>query len=262
MNHGITLLPAISLRADASDRSEMVSQLFFGEIFDINEITPKWFRIRNNFDHYEGWADRKQVVPLSDDQYSQLGGLPLHVVRAPFARLHGVSSGITHFLPGGCCLPGYDGGTLRIAGMDFTAEGTIIPFPAPTAEGFIQAAEMFLGCPYLWGGKTLMGLDCSGLVQVAARMSGLQLQRDAKQQAGQGSPVNLLSEARPGDLAFFDDENGNIIHVGILLKDSGIIHASGMVRVDRIDHNGIFNVALGKYTHRLRLISRVFPDVI
>jgi cell wall-associated NlpC family hydrolase len=116
---------------------------------------------------------------------------------------------------------------------------------------------MYLHCPYLWGGRSPFGVDCSGYTQMVFKLAGKRLRRDTHMQAEQGMTVYLLDEAQPGDLAFFDDDNGNIIHTGILLSKNKIIHASGRVRIDLIDYHGIYNEALRRYTHRLRLIKRI-----
>ena len=121
----------------------------------------------------------------------------------------------------------------------------------------IKNAFYFLNSPYLWGGRTPFGIDCSGFVQIAARLSGISLPRDTQEQAEEGEIINLISEAKPGDLAFFDNIDGRIIHVGIILENGQIIHASGKVRIDTIDHQGIFNEESKKYSHQLRVIKRI-----
>ncbi len=131
-----------------------------------------------------------------------------------------------------------------------TAEKSII-------SSIIEFSKSYLNAPYLWGGKSPFGIDCSGFVQVVFKMNGIHLSRDASQQANAGENVSLLDEARPGDLLFFDNDEGDIIHVGILMEDKKIIHASGKVRIDVIDHQGIYNNDIKKYTHKLRLIKRI-----
>ena len=102
-----------------------------------------------------------------------------------------------------------------------------------------------------------MGLDCSGFTQAVFRLNGISLPRDASQQSGIGQVINLVTEALPGDLAFFDNDEGMITHVGLILDSTSIIHASGKVRIDALDHQGIYNVETNKYSHRLRLIRRI-----
>ena len=116
----------------------------------------------------------------------------------------------------------------------------------------------YLNAPYLWGGRSPFGIDCSGFTQLVFKFAGIKLQRDAYQQGGQGSIINFIEEVQPGDLAFFSNDEGAIIHVGIMLKDNRIIHSSGKVRIDKIDHFGIYNAETKKHSHLLKLIKRMF----
>ena len=102
-----------------------------------------------------------------------------------------------------------------------------------------------------------MGMDCSGFSQVVHRIVGNDLPRDASQQVELGDTISFVEEAQAGDLAFFDNEEGNITHVGICLGGGDIIHASGSVRIDKLDHIGIFNADKGTYSHKLRVIKRI-----
>jgi cell wall-associated NlpC family hydrolase len=121
----------------------------------------------------------------------------------------------------------------------------------------INTAYMYLNAPYLWGGKSVFGIDCSGFTQMVYKLNGYKLLRDAAQQASQGEVLSFIEESEPGDLAFFDNEEGKIIHVGIMLENNYIIHASGKVRIDRLDHLGIYNAELNRHTHRLRVIKKI-----
>jgi len=125
------------------------------------------------------------------------------------------------------------------------------------SQNLIPLALQYLNAPYLWGGKSILGIDCSGLVQVVFAMSGIQLNRDASEQVESGQAIDSLSETKPGDLAFFENSNGKIIHVGILLNSHQIIHASGWVKVEAIDSTGIVSAQTGEYTHKLRAIKRI-----
>jgi gamma-D-glutamyl-L-lysine dipeptidyl-peptidase len=131
----------------------------------------------------------------------------------------------------------------------------------PSHEIILKLARRYLYAPYLWGGRSPFGIDCSGFTQVVFMMAGLKLKRDASQQVGQGEGVDFAEQAQAADLAFFDNDKGNIVHVGIVMNNNHIIHAAGQVRIDRLDHFGIFNETLGKYTHKLRLIKRFLPDI-
>jgi len=140
--------------------------------------------------------------------------------------------------------------------FNHTYEGHKVTDQQPK-EHFVETAYMYLNAPYLWGGKTTFGIDCSGFTQMVYKLNGYKLLRDASQQATQGVPLSFIEESEPGDLAFFDNEEGNIIHVGIVMKDNYIIHAHGKVRIDRIDHTGIYNEEKRTYTHNLRVLKRV-----
>ena len=140
--------------------------------------------------------------------------------------------------------------------QNYEFEGLKISGVKPKSE-LINTAYMYLNAPYLWGGKTLFGIDCSGFTQMVYKLNGYKLLRDASQQASQGEVLSFIEESEPGDLAFFDNEEGKIIHVGIMLENNYIIHASGKVRIDRLDHLGIYNAELNRHTHRLRVIKKI-----
>jgi cell wall-associated NlpC family hydrolase len=132
-----------------------------------------------------------------------------------------------------------------------------VPNQKGSAQDIISTAYLLINAPYLWGGKNPFGIDCSGFTQIVYKLNGYKLPRDASQQVELGTPLSFVEEAEAGDLAFFDNEEGNIVHVGILLNNEQIIHASGSVRIDKYDHYGIFNKSLGKYSHSMRVIKRV-----
>ena len=124
-------------------------------------------------------------------------------------------------------------------------------------ESLLDTAFKYLNSPYLWGGKNALGIDCSGLTQVVLRIHGMQLLRNACQQVNQGELVPFLQDALPGDLAFFDHGDDHISHVGIIVGEGKILHASGNVHVDKLDNEGIYSEERGFYTHKLRLIKRM-----
>jgi cell wall-associated NlpC family hydrolase len=157
----------------------------------------------------------------------------------------------------GSSLPHFKDRTCRLGPTAYRFEGNVkCPEKLLTTKGIAENAYMYLHSPYLWGGRTPFGIDCSGFTQMVYKLAGIKLKRDAWQQAEQGSLIHLVDEARQGDLAFFDNDEGRIIHVGIVLPNNKIIHASGKVRLDSLDHHGIFNQETKKYTHNLRLIKR------
>lgn len=248
-NFGFCHLSVIPVRSSASDLADMTTQLLFGDVFEILESQDNWLHINNAFDDYQGWIDNKQQLPIGFEEFQKFksadytnksGGLiyannePLNLVSA------------SSF---------YSNKTFSIGNYTFKTEIELIKNTKKNLNSIALIAKSFLNAPYLWGGKTLYGIDCSGFSQNVYKLAGIKLKRDASEQANQGETLGFLGEAKTGDLLFFDNEEGKIIHVGIFLGDSKIIHASGKVRIDSIDHHGIFNIELKRYTHQLRLIK-------
>ena len=258
MQYGISLLSHIPCRADPSDKSEMVSQLLFGELYSILEVQDKWIQIRVAHDQYICWICIKQVHTISEELFLDLEAeLPVYcselvqIVQSKEAILP-ITIGATLF--------NIKGDELSLGDNKFIYQGTTSDkFAAVTKSKIIEDAFMYIGAPYLWGGRSPFGIDCSGFTQIVYKMNNVSLPRDASQQVEIGENYSFVEEAEPGDLAFFDNEEGNITHVGILLQDGKIIHASGKVRIDKLDHHGIFNEETGKYTHKLRIIKNIIP---
>ncbi|TKC08345.1 NlpC/P60 family protein [Pedobacter polaris] len=246
------------IRKEPSDRSEIVSQLLFGDRIEVLEKTEKWCLIKTLHDNYEGWMDYKQLQKISDLQFRDEKAYtyltPLQLDNTLIAN-----NGTKYYLSPGSILPYFENGFCALGDEKF--EVTSEAF-TPSKDNFKlnaeQTAKFFENTPYLWGGRTLFGIDCSGFVQTVYRLNGIQLKRDASQQAEQGEIVDFLASAQLGDLAFFDNEDGKITHVGLMLSNDKIIHSAGKVRIDPIDDQGIYNVELGKYTHKLRIIKRFF----
>jgi gamma-D-glutamyl-L-lysine dipeptidyl-peptidase len=258
MIYGICHLSIIPLRKEASDASEMTNQVLFGEVFEILDKTKNWIKVKLMHDGYEGWISDKQYKPIEAELYQDLlSKSPVYCLDIAQILIHG--STINTILLGST-LPSYDAGKCFIIDQEFLYNGNYasVEEHSGSKNKIIEIAYMYLNAPYLWGGRSPFGIDCSGFTQMVYRMAGHQLRRDAWQQAEQGSTFNLLDEAEPGDLIFFDNEEGKIIHVGILLKDHKIIHASGKVRIDAIDHHGIYNSETKRYSHQLRLVKRIF----
>lgn len=255
---GICKVSAAPVRAEPSDRAEMVTQLLFGDAVEILEQAAPWFRIRIAFDRYEGWMDFKQLARVSAAEYHAAQHTDFMV--PALDRAVAVAADGSHFyLPASAGLPGFSGGRCRIgkASFDLLFEPARFTGAAADGQALTAAARFFLNAPYLWGGRTGFGIDCSGFVQAVYKLSGIALERDASRQAEQGTPVNFLPEAQPGDLAFFDNADGRIVHVGLMLNAGEIIHAAGQVRIDPVDDQGIWNADLRTHTHRLRIIKRL-----
>ncbi|HXI00541.1 MAG TPA: C40 family peptidase [Sphingobacteriaceae bacterium] len=253
---GICTLSLAPVRAEASDRSEMISQLLFGDYFQILERSDSWLRICAQYDEYEGWVDFKQIVEIEEDLYNKVKSDAVLGLQLTHEATQLCNNEIIHLLSGST-LPFYNDGIFHLNHKEYTINGSVSSGnPKNFASGIESVARFYLNAPYLWGGRSPFGIDCSGYTQIVFKQFGICLKRDARQQALQGNMVGFLQEARAGDLAFFDNEEGRITHVGIMLNDHEIIHASGRVKIDKIDNQGIFSADLGRYSHRLRIIKR------
>ncbi len=255
---GICNLSVVPCRAEASNRSEMVTQLLFGECFKIVEETSSWTKIKIAWDGYECWIETKQFLPISGASYMEIEKSK-SVISFELVQVV-ASSNTSQIIPIllGSTLPNFSGKTFSFEKNYFTYDGLTTENAIPrTRTAIIENAYLYLNAPYLWGGRNPFGIDCSGFTQAVFKLNGIKLKRDAFQQAESGETLSFLEEAEEGDLAFFDNEEGKIIHVGIILKENRIIHASGKVRIDSLDHEGIFNSDSQKYSHRLRLIKRI-----
>lgn len=263
MKYGISVLSLIPLRANPSEQSEMVSQLLFGDFFEILDFKGSWFKIKNHRDQYIGWIDSKLCEIVSKRYYNSLVKQTMFTLSDPVKQVFSKEHGL-QLLLAGSSLPNYKGKlAFRVNGKAFRLLGK--PQKANISEPrtiIPDLSKSYLNAPYLWGGKSHFGIDCSGFVQTVFKMIDISLPRDASQQISHGQVIDFVNEAKPGDLAFFDNHEGKIIHVGIILDAGRIIHASGKVRIDLIDHAGICNINTGKYTHQLRVVKNVidFPN--
>ncbi|WP_051189777.1 C40 family peptidase [Daejeonella oryzae] len=255
---GVCNLSLIPLRAAASDKSEMISQLLFGDNFEVLEMTEKWTRIITSYDQYEGWIDSKQFVETDLASFNALNYLQNILRPFVYHPVKNIKANEVLNLVAGSNLPAYNDGVFVINATKYSIgkEAVIHPVLDTFKDEIENVAKLYLHTPYLWGGRSVFGIDCSGFTQMVFKQFGIRIQRDAWQQALQGFPVDFLQETKPGDLAFFDNEEGRIIHVGIMLDNEHIIHASGRVKIDKIDTTGIYSEELKRYTHQLRIIKR------
>jgi len=237
MNKGICNVTVAPVRAENSDKAEIVTEILFGESADILEVNKNWTRIKMHYDGYEGWMDTKQLKPVTEEE---LAKRKVTVVTEDFSSV------------------------LMNDGKTLLSMGSEVEFPAVASrrshdlrESIALAAREFLNVPYLWGGKSFFAVDCSGFTQLVYKIHDIKLPRDTYQQAEVGEPLSFVEESQPGDLAFFENPEGKIIHVGIMLENQRIIHASGKVRIDILDSTGIFNKEMNKHTHKLRVIKNV-----
>lgn len=244
------------LRKEPSDRSEIVSQLLFGDRVKLLEKTEKWCKVTTQHDDYEGWMDYKQLKSIAEDQFfDEQNYIYLTPVQLDNTLI--ASNGSRYYLTPGSTLPNYKDGFCAVGDEKFEVTAPpIVPNKGDFKKNIEKTAKFFENTAYLWGGRTLFGIDCSGFVQAVYKLNGIQLRRDASQQAEQGEVVDFLASATLGDLAFFDNEEGKITHVGLMLNNHEIIHSAGKVHIDPIDDQGIYSVELGRYTHKLRIIKR------
>lgn len=255
MEFGICILNNIPLRIEAKDTSEMVSQVLFGEHLTILETEKQWFYVKLAFDGYRGWVDSKQIEEISKDYFDNLQNTNPFFLQE-LVSLVSVNNKLFP-LSFGATLPNFKDNKFSINNTIYQVDGEIQEYKL-TKKLIAETAFMYLNTPYLWGGKTPFGIDCSGFTQMVYKMNGFRLFRDASQQAKQGEVLSFIEESESGDLAFFDNNEGNITHVGIILPNNYIIHASGKVRLDRLDQSGIYNEETNRHTHKLRMIKKMF----
>ena len=257
MKYGICHLSIVPCRLEPSDTSEMVTQLLFGEAVKVyEEKKGGWRRAKTAYDDYDCWIDIKQITFISQEEFESIKSSfvateLVHVLEKKDSNL------ITPIVLGST-LVNYKKKTISFGDEEFSFDGQCTDTSKKqTKDSIVGNAMMFLNTPYLWGGRSPFGIDCSGFTQIIYKLNGFKLPRDASQQSEIGDTLSFIEESASGDLAFFDNEEGNIIHVGIMLENNMIIHASGKVRIDKIDHQGIFNVETNTYSHRLRLIKKI-----
>lgn len=257
MGFGIITLPLVPGRQEPSDKSEMVTQFTFGVHYKVLDQTEKWILIESAVDDYQCWIDKKQHRQIEEAEFSKISASTARIVLGSVGGLKSPLGDIMQ-IPMGSILPELDTELgINIANKHFTFQGELANGDADNIDNI---AKNLLHAPYLWGGKSIMGIDCSGFTQIVFRCCGINIPRDAYQQAEIGETVDFVDTAQCGDLVFFDNEEGRITHVGMILSPSKIIHASGSVRIDTIDHQGIFHNELGKYTHKTRIIKRFIPE--
>jgi cell wall-associated NlpC family hydrolase len=238
MNKAICNVSVAPIRAEASDKAEIVTQLLFGESLTVVEFASNWTKIKMDFDGYEGWMDTKQYATVSEDY---LQNRRVNLITENFQ---------SHILK--------EGKILLSIGSEVDFETISTQKSEDFRHNIITTAKEFLNVPYLWGGKSFFGIDCSGFTQLVYKVNEKKIPRDTYQQAELGKVLDFVEESQAGDLAFFENSEGRIIHVGIMLNSHQIIHAHGKVRIDELDSTGIFNKEKNTHTHKLRFVKNLF----
>jgi len=232
------------MREKKSDKSEMTNQVLFGESFQILKKTNKWSYIELHHDTYKGWVNNKQfqittnlnnrfIISNKKQAYIKINSIRQPLILGSLITKNNKLKQEIHLNV-----------NLSFSKMK------------PFELWFVKIAKKYLNTPYLWGGRTTLGIDCSGYTQMVYRLFETSLPRDSHQQAKVGQEILDIKNIKMGDLAFFSKKN-KINHVGIVLNKKQIIHASGKVRIDKLDNNGIFNEESNSYTHTLQKINRV-----
>ncbi|AFR35130.1 C40 family peptidase [Riemerella anatipestifer] len=234
MSRAVASVSVVPVRSESSDKAEIITQVLYGESVEILSQEGNWVHIKIDFDGYEGWVDVKQFKIISDENISES---KTNLVKKPFLEY------------------GFGDEKLLLS-IGSEIEADVEETEVMNIRSFIaDTAQKFLNVPYLWGGRSFFGIDCSGFTQIVYKVGGIKIPRDAYQQAEVGQVLDFIEEAQAGDLAFFENEEGRITHVGIMLEDRKIIHAHGKVRIDELDSVGIFNKDQNKHTHKLRFIK-------
>ena len=244
----VIFLPLAPMRAEASDKAEMVNQMLFGDTCKVLRHEDKWSYVKCFVDGYEGWIDNKQLTLIDESTFNTINqwmivtDTPLELILVNKQPLR---------IPMGSRLP--DQNEVSIAGILINHFYEELDEPLEIQD----IAILYHGAPYLWGGKTVFGIDCSGFVQTVFKVYGIDLPRDASQQICVGSEVKNLEEIEVNDLCFFENPEGKVVHVGIYAGNHEIIHASGCVRIDKLDEYGIYNRERDEYTHKLCAIRHI-----
>lgn len=257
--------PVTPVREQPSEAAEQATQLLFGEVCEVVDHLPGWTKIRSTMDGQTGWVSAKMVTPVSEEAKKQWGDEAMGVVAVPMAVATDIATGEKRMLTIGTRLPNYANGTFIVLEKQYQIDPSCVyeikgERLEVKGEEVVRVAKSLLNVPYLWGGKNMMGFDCSGFVQTVYSVFGIQLLRNAREQITQGKVVNSLAESQPGDLVFFDhsdrDPNATkISHVGMLISPTQVIHCSGCVHIDRIDEMGVY-LSNGEMTHHLVQIKR------
>lgn len=255
-SYGICHLSVVPIRTSSTEKSEMTSQLLFGELFEVIEVKGRqWTKIRCQWDNFVGWIATNQYQPITPTEFDRFRNhftYNLEVLQAVMSDDHYLP------IPLGARLPDFDGMRFNMGTNSYTYSGQVVSPEdiEPSAEFIVKIARRYLYAPYLTGGRSPLGIDSAGFTQQVFRITGIKLPRVASEQVFLGESVDFIEQAQVGDLAFFENKAGRISHTGIILPDQKIIHSYGRVRIDNIDHYGVYCEEFNQYTHKLRVVKR------
>ncbi|HUX97790.1 MAG TPA: C40 family peptidase [Bacteroidales bacterium] len=242
----------VPLRSGPTHKSEMMSQILFGEKYRVTDTAGNWMKIETLFDKYTGWIDLHHLQHSEDNSGTngEVLNRSLLCFRTDKTKM---------VLEAGCEIfnPDFKEGKFSVGTNTYTTIKDFNSSYISANESLADTAIRFINSPYIWGGRVPSGLDCSGFTQLIYKIHGITIARDSMKQAEDGRVVDFITETEPGDLVFFDNERGRISHVGMILSQGLIVHASGRVRIDSIDHQGIFKKEINGYSHKLRTIRRI-----
>lgn len=257
IDYGVCRLAIVTVRKDADHKSEPVTQLLFGDHYEVTEASKdqKWLRIIINSDEATGWIDRLQHHGISAEYHQQIGLANFKITTDIASTILYKKSQLTIVM--GSIVP-ISGSELFKMEEQFAFNGEAKSLGQRRDFEFLRStSNKYLNSPHLPGGKSPFGIDAPGFTQMSFRLTGYQLPRDVTQQALTGKAVASLGEAQPGDLALFSGKDGKASHAGIVLDDQKIIHCSGRVRIDYLMEEGILSSETKIYTHTLSGIRRI-----
>jgi hypothetical protein len=257
IDFGVCRLALVPVRNGPGDAAEQVTQLLFGDHYEVHSVSPdkKWISIRIITDQCEGWIDASQHHSITPEYLEQINQADFKITMDIAATILYKKSPLTIVM--GSIVPISTSELFKMEEqLAFNGESKSLSVRRDF-EFLRTIALKYMNAPYQWGGKSPFGIDAGGLVQMVFKIAGYPMARHVGQQVVQGKKLKSIGEFKPGDLAFFSDKAGKPFHVGILLEEDRIIHSSGRVRIDHLNEEGILNAETKIYTHPLAEVRRI-----